>query len=44
MKPSLDRRELVGLGAILVLATLVRFIGLPGRGTWDAEQGQEMLV
>jgi hypothetical protein len=44
MKPSIDRRELLGLGAILVLATLVRFIGLPGRGTWDADQGQEMLV
>jgi 4-amino-4-deoxy-L-arabinose transferase-like glycosyltransferase len=44
VKPSVDRRELLGLGAILVLAALVRFIGLPGRGTWDADQGQEMLV
>ena len=44
MKPSLDRREALGLGAIVVLASLVRFIGLPGRGTWDADQGQEMLV
>ncbi|MEO8228231.1 MAG: hypothetical protein ABI628_00565 [Chloroflexota bacterium] len=44
MKPSLDRRELFGLGAIVLLAVLVRFIGLPGRGTWDADQGQEMLV
>lgn len=44
MKPSLDRRELLGLGAIVLLAVLVRFIGLPARGTWDADQGQEMLV
>jgi hypothetical protein len=44
VKPSVDRRDLLGLGAILVLAALVRLIGLPGRGTWDADQGQEMLV
>ena len=44
MKPSFDRRELLGLGAILVVAVLTRFIGLTGRGTWDADQGQEMLV
>jgi 4-amino-4-deoxy-L-arabinose transferase-like glycosyltransferase len=44
VKPSLDRRELLGLGAIVLLAVLVRFIGLPSRGTWDADQGQEMLV
>ncbi|MGZ8527285.1 MAG: ArnT family glycosyltransferase [Candidatus Limnocylindrales bacterium] len=44
MKPSIDRRELLGLGAILVLAALARFIGLPARGTWDADQGHDMLV
>jgi 4-amino-4-deoxy-L-arabinose transferase-like glycosyltransferase len=42
--PPLDRRESLGLGVIVVLAALVRFIALPGRGTWDADQGQEMLV
>ncbi|MDP9483519.1 MAG: glycosyltransferase family 39 protein [Chloroflexota bacterium] len=44
MRPSVDRREALGLGAIVVLAGLARFIGLPGRGTWDADQGQELLV
>jgi 4-amino-4-deoxy-L-arabinose transferase-like glycosyltransferase len=44
LKPYPDRRELLGLGAIVLLAVLVRFIGLPERGTWDADQGQEMLV
>jgi 4-amino-4-deoxy-L-arabinose transferase-like glycosyltransferase len=44
VKPSVDRRELLALGAILLLAGLARFIGLPGRGTWDADQGHDMLV
>jgi flagellar biosynthesis protein FliQ len=42
--PSIDRRELLGLGALLALAVVVRFVGLPGRGTWDADQGHDMLV
>ena len=32
------------LGAILVLAALLRFVGLPGRGTWDSDQGHDMLT
>ena len=35
---------MLGLGALLVLAVVVRFVGLPGRGTWDADQGHDMLV
>jgi hypothetical protein len=42
--PRIDRRELVGLGAILLLAAILRFWALPGRGTWDADQGHDMLV
>jgi len=41
---SVDRREVLGLGALLVLAAVVRFVGLPGRGSWDADQGHDMLV
>ncbi len=45
MKPrNVDRAGLLGLGALLVLAAVVRFVGLPGRGTWDADQGHDMLV
>ena len=40
----IDRRELASLAAVLVVAALCRFIGLPGRGTWDADQGHDMLV
>jgi 4-amino-4-deoxy-L-arabinose transferase-like glycosyltransferase len=36
--------ELAGLGAIVLLATLLRFIDLPTRGSWDADQGHDMLV
>jgi hypothetical protein len=36
--------ELVGLGAIVLLAAVLRFIDLPTRGTWDADQGHDMLV
>ena len=42
--PAIDRRELAGLGALLLLAAIVRFVGLPGRGTWDADQGHDMLT
>jgi hypothetical protein len=42
--PSVSRLELLGLGGLLVVAALVRFVGLPGRGTWDADQGHDMLV
>ncbi len=43
-RSRVDRRELLGLGAIVVIAAAVRFVGLPGRGTWDADQGHDMLV
>jgi 4-amino-4-deoxy-L-arabinose transferase-like glycosyltransferase len=38
---TLDRLILIGL---LVLATVLRFVDLPTRGTWDADQGNDMLV
>ncbi len=44
LRQPIDRRELIGLGAILLLAAVVRFWALPGRGTWDADQGHDMLV
>ena len=37
-------RELLGLVAILAVAAVLRFIDLPGRGQWDADQGHDMLV
>jgi 4-amino-4-deoxy-L-arabinose transferase-like glycosyltransferase len=36
--------ELVGLAAIVIVAAVLRFIFLPTRGTWDADQGHDMLV
>ncbi|MFL5679716.1 MAG: glycosyltransferase family 39 protein [Chloroflexota bacterium] len=36
--------EIVGLLGILVVAAIVRFVDLPTRGTWDADQGHDMLV
>ncbi len=44
LRPPIDRRELVGLGAVLALAAILRFWALEGRGTWDADQGHDMLV
>ncbi len=32
------------LGGILLLAAALRFVGLEGRGPWDADQGHDMLV
>ena len=37
-------RELVGLLVILAVAAALRFIALPTRGQWDADQGHDMLV
>lgn len=37
-------RDLLALGGILVLAALVRFIGLETRGRFDGDQGHDMLV
>jgi 4-amino-4-deoxy-L-arabinose transferase-like glycosyltransferase len=36
--------ELIGLVVIVVVAALLRFVDLPTRGTWDADQGHDMLV
>jgi 4-amino-4-deoxy-L-arabinose transferase-like glycosyltransferase len=48
---TLDRRrfppirlEWVGFAAILAFAAVLRLIDLPTRGTWDADQGHDMLV
>lgn len=40
-----DRRlELVGSALILLVATILRLGNLAARGTWDADQGHDMLV
>src|SRR4029079_4401209 len=39
-----DRRDLVGRLGLGVLAAALRCVGLDGRGTWDADQGHDMLV
>jgi hypothetical protein len=36
--------ELLAFGAIALLAAFLRFVDLPTRGTWDADQGHDMLV
>ena len=36
--------ELFAVVALLAVAALVRFVGLPARGVWDADQGHDMLV
>ncbi len=38
------RRDGLILAAILALAAVLRFVGLPGRGAWDDDQGLEMLT
>jgi 4-amino-4-deoxy-L-arabinose transferase-like glycosyltransferase len=38
------RLELLGWVAIVVLAAALRLPDLAGRGTWDADQGHDMLV
>jgi 4-amino-4-deoxy-L-arabinose transferase-like glycosyltransferase len=39
-----NRRWWLLLGGILVLAAILRFDALPTRGTWDADQGHDMLT
>jgi hypothetical protein len=36
--------ELLAFAAIVLLAAALRFVDLPTRGTWDADQGHDMLV
>jgi 4-amino-4-deoxy-L-arabinose transferase-like glycosyltransferase len=38
------RRDAIVLFGLLLLATLARFAFLASRGTWDADQGHDMLV
>ncbi len=40
-QPTLDRLVLAG---VVVLAATLRFVNLATRGTWDADQGHDMLV
>jgi 4-amino-4-deoxy-L-arabinose transferase-like glycosyltransferase len=43
-RPGPGTLEAVGWIAILVLAAALRLPDLAGRGTWDADQGHDMLV
>lgn len=38
------RRDGLVLAAILGLAGVLRFVGLPGRGEWDDDQGNQLLT
>ena len=38
------RREVLGLLGLLTLAAVLRIPGLATRGTWDADQGHDMLM
>jgi 4-amino-4-deoxy-L-arabinose transferase-like glycosyltransferase len=47
IEASLGRRRLLeaaGFLAIVALAAVLRLVDLPTRGTWDADQGHDMLV
>ncbi|HET7703900.1 MAG TPA: glycosyltransferase family 39 protein [Candidatus Limnocylindrales bacterium] len=47
IEASLGRRHVLeagGLLAIVALAAVLRLVDLPTRGTWDADQGHDMLV
>jgi hypothetical protein len=37
-------RELACLGAIVLVAAVLRLVALPARGGWDSDQGTEMLA
>jgi 4-amino-4-deoxy-L-arabinose transferase-like glycosyltransferase len=39
-----QRREWLGLLVLLAVAAALRFVDLPTRGTWDADQGHDLLV
>src|SRR5450756_3043242 len=41
---SARARDLAVLGGLLVIAALLRLPGLTGRGTWDADQGNDMAT
>ncbi len=44
LESALGRIDLGVLVGLVALAGLVRFVGLAARGTWDADQGHDMLV
>ncbi len=41
---ALFKRDVVVVGALLVLAAVTRFVALPGRGDFDGDQGHDMLT
>jgi hypothetical protein len=41
---GVPRFELLAVAVIVLLAAALRLIDLPTRGTWDADQGHDMLV
>jgi hypothetical protein len=43
-EPGASPREAAALVAVLILAAVLRFLDLPTRGMWDADQGHDMLV
>jgi hypothetical protein len=45
-RSSLDRSSVDGLvlAGLVLLAAVLRLVDLPTRGTWDADQGHDMLV
>ncbi len=44
IRGSARARDLAVLGGLLVVAALLRLPGLAGRGTWDADQGNDMAT
>jgi 4-amino-4-deoxy-L-arabinose transferase-like glycosyltransferase len=42
--PAGRRSDLFVLAGLLLLAAVLRFVDLPTRGPWDADQGHDMLV
>ena len=44
VEPAGRALEFAGLAGIVALAAILRLIDLPTRGTWDADQGHDMLV
>jgi hypothetical protein len=44
VRPGVSARELLGAAVLVGLAALVRLVALAARGSFDADQGTEMLV
>ena len=43
-RPFPASAEVVAFAAVIILAAILRLVDLPTRGTWDADQGHDMLV